>query len=278
MRGLLAEQFADLADLDLVEPASGWDNAIFRLGHDLTVRLPRRALSAELVEHEQRWLPALAERLPLPIPVPLRFGRPSFGYPWRWSVCPWFAGDPATRVPPDDAISSAATLGAFVGALNQPAPRDAPANPYRGIPLARRTERLHSALDALGTTIDGSSVRALWSDLVNTPPWVAPPVWLHGDLHPGNVLVHDGQIAAVIDFGDLTAGDPATDLAVAWMLFPPEARPRFRAAAGGCDDDTWARARGWALALSVAYIAGSADNPEFTDLGQQVVASALGDD
>ena len=278
MRALLREQFPDLAPLGLVEVDSGWDNAIFRLGPDLVVRLPRRTMGAALLEHEQRWLPELAPRLPLPIPVPLHVGLPGHGYPWRWSICPWLPGESALRVAVDDELEAADALGRFVAALAEPAPFHAPTNPFRGVALAPRTERLDAALGTLGDAVDRVAIRALWSDLVTTPPWPGSAVWLHGDLHPGNVLVDHGRISAVIDFGDLTGGDPAMDLSAAWMLFPSSARHVFRAAAGGCDDDTWRRARAWALAFGVACLASSADTPEYTALGHRAIDAALQDD
>ena len=275
VRALLDEQFPDLADLDLVELAYGWDNAIFRLGDHLTVRLPRRAMAAELVEHEQRWLPELAPRLPLPIPAPVRAGRPGGDYPWSWSVCPWLPGVIAARTAPDDPFEAAELLGAFLAALHHEAPSDVPANPYRGVPLAERDEVVRQRAHQLADLVDAPAVLSCWDDLSSTPTWGGPPLWLHGDLHPANVLVDHGRVSAVIDFGDITAGDPATDLALAWMLFPTEARSTFRSAAGNIDDDTWARARGWALALALAYLASSADNPMFARLGEQVLAAAL---
>ena len=277
MRALLRDQFPELADLAIVQVASGWDNVIYRLGEDLLARLPRREVAALLVEHEQRWLPTIAGRLPLPIPVPLRLGRPALGYPWRWSVCAWLPGEPALRIPAGD-VDAATALGQFVRALATPAPADAPPNPFRGVPLAQRTERLDMNLHALGDTVDAPAVRALWSELVATPVWDGPPLWLHGDLHPGNVLVDQGQISAVIDFGDLTGGDPAMDLAAAWMFFPPSIRPVFRAAAGGCDDSTWARSRAWAIAFGIACLASSANNEEYSALGRHTMEQALRDD
>ena len=274
VRSLLRDQFPDLADLDVVEVASGWDNVIYRLGDELTVRLPRRAVAAVLVEHEQRWLPTFADRLPLPIPVPLYNGRPALGYPWHWSVCPWLPGETALRAPVHD-DDAATALGRFVEALAQPAPPDAPPNPLRGIPLAGRTERLEANLHAIGDAVDVPAVRSLWSELVATPVWDGPPLWIHGDLHPGNVLVHEGRLSAVIDFGDVTGGDPAMDLSAAWMFFPPSIRSTFRAAAGGSDDATWARARGWAIAFGIACLASSADNAEFTALGRHTTEQAL---
>ncbi len=263
VRALLAEQQPDLQHLPLTELAWGWDNVIYRLGDELVVRLPRRAAAAALVDHEQRWLPELAAGLPLPVPAPVRFGVPGGGFPWSWSICPWLDGDPAAEHPIGDLAGAAAILGRFLVALHQPGADDAPANPYRGVPLADRAASTEQRILQLGDTLDGPAVRACWNEALRAPEWSGPPIWLHGDLHPANLLVTGGRLAAVIDFGDITAGDPATDLSVAWMLFPSEVRPTFRTAAGEPDDATWARARGWALSLGLAYLASSADNPTF---------------
>jgi aminoglycoside phosphotransferase (APT) family kinase protein len=277
VRALLAEQHGDLAELPLRELASGWDNVTYRLGDALTVRVPRRAMAAALVEHEQRWLPQLAPRLPLPVPAPMRVGRPGCGYPWSWSICPWLDGVAAADREPDDPFATAAQLGAFLRALHTPASPDAPANPYRGVPLSDRSPSMHERVERLGTLLDRHAVLDAWSRVLEVPRWSGPPVWLHGDLHPANVLVHAGRVAAVIDFGDITAGDPATDLSIAWMILPAAARPAFRAAAGVIDDDTWTRARGWALALAVAYLANSADNPQIARVGRYTLAAVLAD-
>jgi aminoglycoside phosphotransferase (APT) family kinase protein len=280
VRVLLVEQHPDLAHLPLEVVASGWDNALVRLGDELVVRLPRRAAGAALVDHEHRWLPELASMLPLPVPAPVRTGRPGAGYPWAWSVCRWVPGVIAAADPPLDPLRLARDLGAFLAALHVPAPPGAPHNPYRGIPLADRAERFEEHLALVAPTVDASALRACWAEAVAAPSWGRPPVWVHGDLHPANLIVRDGVLAAVIDFGDLTAGDPATDLAVAWMVLPPAARPALRAAAGGAtavDDATWTRARGWALALALAYLAGAADEPVITRIGRHTLAAVLAD-
>jgi aminoglycoside phosphotransferase (APT) family kinase protein len=298
VRALVAEQFPDLvadADDDIEPVANGWDNGVFRLGSSLTVRLPRRAMAAPLVDHEQRWLPELAPRLPLPIPVPLRAGVPSaaLGYPWPWSVCPWFEGiRVAVADPPltaGERTAAALVLGRFVAALAAPAPADAPHNPYRGVPLAERDQVFRERVVQLsgGPGFDAPSVLAIWQRALDAPAWDGPPVWLHGDLHPANVVLDDRRpvgdrvIAAVLDFGDLAGGDPATDLSAAWMFLPdPAERARFRAVAGpaAADDATWTRARGWALSHAIACLANSADEPVIAAMAARTLAAVLDPD
>jgi aminoglycoside phosphotransferase (APT) family kinase protein len=277
---LLQEQHTDLAHLPLTEIGAGWDNQLFRLGDALAVRLPRRAASAASIEQEQRWLPRLAPRLPVPVPVPLRIGRPGSGFPWSWSVVPWFAGESVLLATPQDPEPLAAALGQFLRALHQPAPDDAPHNPWRGVPLATRTTKVREQVRQLHGLVDGFAVLGLWEHVVSAPSWPGPPMWIHGDLHPGNLLISGGRLSAVIDFGDLTAGDPATDLAVIWML-PPSARSTFLAATRGpchtTDEDTWRRARGWALALGLAYLASSRDDEAMGALGRATIDVALRD-
>jgi aminoglycoside phosphotransferase (APT) family kinase protein len=281
VRRLLAAQQPDLAHLRVEVMANGWDNLMCRLGSELAVRLPRRAVAAELITHEQRWLPVLAPRLPLPVPAPVRVGRAALGYPWPWSVVPFLPGRVAAQDPPADLRDAAVRLGGFLGALHGPAAPDAPANPHRGIPLGDRSASNMQNVRLLGGLVDRSAVMRVWKAAVATPRWGGPPVWLHGDLHPANILVHRGRISGVIDFGDITSGDPATDLSVAWMLLPAGCHGAFRAAyhaaSGHPDsDDTWARARGWALALSLAMLAHSADNPLMARIGHRTIGAVLG--
>lgn len=282
VRELLRQQAPSLASLPLRLVANGWDNVIFRLGDALAVRLPRRQMAVPLVAHEQRWLASLAERLPLPIPVPVVAGVASATFPWPWSVCPWFAGDVAARTPPTDADQAALDLGRFLAALHQPAPPEAPANPYRGVGLSHRDELVRGRLAQLeplwaGMGLDGARLMAVWEEALAQPPWSSPGRWLHGDLHPCNLVVHEGRLAAVIDFGDLCAGDPATDLAAGWMLLPASAHGRFLDAYGPPDEATWRRARGWALALGLAMLGASADDPLLAAVGRLAVSAAAGE-
>ncbi|WP_258193940.1 aminoglycoside phosphotransferase family protein [Streptomyces sp. MA5143a] len=263
-----------MADLPVEMLANGWDNLVCRLGEELLVRLPRRALAAELLAHEQRWLPELADRLPLPVPAPVRVGQPTARYPWSWSVVPFFAGRIAARSEPDDPCSAAATIGGFLDALHAPAASEAPVNAARGIPLAGRAEGVLTGLAHVAPD-DRAIALQIWQKAVAAPVWDGPPVWLHGDLHPANILVDRGRISAVIDFGDITSGDPATDLSVAWMLFTAEQRAVLRQAYGRADDATWERARGWALALSLVFLSHSADNPLMHGIGERAFRAVL---
>lgn len=277
VRRLLDEQHPDLADLPIEVLANGWDNLVCRLGEEFLVRLPRRAMAAELVAHEQRWLPELAGRLPLPVPAPVRVGQPTAQYPWSWSVVPFLPGRIAARSAPDDLWSAAATLGGFLGALHTPAPAEAPVNRFRGIPLAGRAEGVLTGLTYVDPADRAAALR-IWEAASGAPAWDGPPLWLHGDLHPANILVDHGEISAVIDFGDLTCGDPATDLSVAWMLFTAEQRAALRQAYGRADDATWERSRGWALVLSLVFLTHSADNPLMYGIGERAFRAVLGTD
>jgi len=278
---LVAAQHPDLAGpIELV--ANGWDNVMFRLGDRYAIRLPRRRLAIALIRNEQRWLPVLAPRLPVPIPVAVRVGEPApeLGYDAPWSIVPWLRGADAVRFDAATRGVAANGLAAFVAELGMPAPPDAPGNPYRGVPLADRDEAVRVRL-ASGRLSESGRLAAVWERALAAPASSGPPVWLHGDLHPGNLLLAaSGALAAVVDFGDLTAGDPATDLATAWLTFDASSRRTFRAELGqrrGVDEATWDRARGWALVLGSAVVEQAGTSGPFGRMGAFALEQVLTD-
>ena len=275
VRRLLADQFPDLATLDIVDLANGWDNVMFRLGDDLTVRLPRRRAAVSLIDNEQRCLDVLAPRLDIPVPAPLYRGSPSSEFPMRWSICPWFPGEMASDVPLADPGREARRLGEFLVALHQPAPPDAPENPFRGQDVRTIEHRVIGNLSRLERD-DADELIDRWRSWAMVEPHNAAPMWLHGDLHVANMLVDRGAISAVIDFGDVTSGDPAVDFPVGWMLFDGDVRDVFRQAASHADDALWSRAQAWALHFALMYLANSADNPRLHAMGERLIAALTG--
>ncbi|MEV0573705.1 MULTISPECIES: aminoglycoside phosphotransferase family protein [unclassified Streptomyces] len=260
VRELLREQHPDLAGLPLTLGARGWDNQLWRLGDDLAVRLPWATQSAdELLRVEHTWLPALAPGLPLEVPVPQRLGEPSERFPRPWIVTTWVPGAPADRAPATKAAEAADALAGFLTALHRPAPDTAPVGRFgRGGSLADGSEGTLRTLDEAagqGLVPAPDVVRAVWEDAVTAPEWEGPALWLHGDLHPANILTADGTICGVIDFGDLCAGDPACDLAAPWVLLPDGAIDRFHAAyRPAADAAALRRARGWAVRTALSCI------------------------
>lgn len=272
---LIAEQFPELVGRPISPMANGWDNVLFRIGEDLVARLPRRAIAVANIESELRWLAELAPRLPLPVPAPVHAGAPGSGYPWPWSICPHLPGRSVLDLLDGggalaDPLAEATRMAGFFRALHVPAPPEAPENPYRGVPLSQRHEHTSKHLAALPAHVDTESLTERWESYLEIEPWTGPALWVHGDPHPGNLLTDGRSITAVIDFGDLTAGDPACDLATAWMLFDWEAREHLRSEVQA-DDDTWFRAEGWAFVYAVALLATSADNPPYTRMGQRLL-------
>lgn len=272
VRRLLAEQFPQWAGLPVVPvPSAGTDNAIYRLGDDLVVRLPRIHWATGQIEVERGWFPQLGPHLPLAVPEVVAVGEPGAGYPWRWAVYRWLPG--RNPVPSDGpaAVRIAEDLAAFIRAL-QALPTDggpdAAANGLRGVPLITRDRATREALAALEGEIDTARATAVWEAALAAPEWHRAPVWFHGDLLPGNLLVHDGRLHAIIDFSGLGVGDPAPDLMIAWGLFSGESRAAFRAALG-VDEATWRRGRGHALSQAAIFI------PYYRDTNPSGVAAAL---
>jgi aminoglycoside phosphotransferase (APT) family kinase protein len=280
VRRLLAGQFPHWAGLRIEPVASyGTDHDIYRLGHDLAVRLPRIAGAAKQAATEAQWLPRLAPDLPLAIPVPLAMGRPAEGYPFDWSVCTWLPGENADSATIEDLGQAAADLAGFVTALRQADTTRAPPRPRRGRggPLAALDERVREAIAQLGGRIDGAAALRSWRESLSVPGWDGPKAWVHGDLLPGNLLVTGGRLSGVIDFGCLNVGDPAVDLLPAWNVFTGDSRARFGAELGA-DGASWLRGRGWTLCQAVLALPYYWDtNPGMVRQASRALANVLAD-
>ncbi len=254
---LVAGQFPQWAGRPLRPvPSSGTDNALYRLGDDLLVRLPRIDWAVGQAEKERRWLPRLAPHLPLQIPVQLALGEPAEGFPWPWSIYRWLEGENATLDRLADPLQAAADMARFIAALQRIDPAGGPPafeHRLRGVPLELRDRQTRRAIAAMAGMIDEAAALAVWEAALAAPVWERPPVWFHGDLLPGNVLVHEGRLRAVIDFSGLGVGDPACDLMIAWGLFAGESRAHFREALA-VDEATWQRGRGQALSQAVIFV------------------------
>ena len=284
VRQLLATQFPEWAKLPLrrVESA-GTDNALYRLGDDMVVRLPRIDWAISQIEREYRWLPKFAPQLPLDIPVPLAMGQPGENYPWHWSVNPWLDGENATLDRISNPANMAAELADWIIALQHidtaGGPLAGTPNVSRGVPLAQRDEPTRTALRDLAALdlIDVRAATNAWDAALDAPAWDCPGRWIHGDLQSGNLLAIDGKLRAVIDFGCLGVGDPAVDLLPAWNLFSAGTRDVFRAAMN-VDDATWARGRGWALSVSlIALPYYHLSNPTLAGISRYAIDQVLAD-
>ncbi|MGW1623180.1 phosphotransferase [Streptomyces sp. NPDC002172] len=247
VRALLREQHPDLAELPIREVEGGWGNQMWRLGDELAVRMQRMDTLPDPQLKERRWLPVLAPRLPLPIPTPVRSGAPSERFPKVWTVMTWVEGTPLDHGSITRVNHAADTLAAFLKALHAEAPADAPDVSDFGAPPSKCTDGFESFLRAvdLGPFAE-DDIRAVWDGAVAAPEWEGPRVWVHGDLHPANVVVADGTLAGIVDFGALVTGDPAWDLAAAWLLLPAGGASRFFDSYADADEATVRRARGLA--------------------------------
>jgi aminoglycoside phosphotransferase (APT) family kinase protein len=258
-RRLVDSQFPQWSELTIREVAvDGWDNRTFRLGPELTIRLPTGDWYAKQVDKEQRWLPVLAPRLPLPIPTPVARGAPDAGFPYPWSVYRWLDGELASEAPIADLTEFATALAGFLNALARVDANGGPPpgehNFFRGGPLATYEKEALEALDRLGDEVPREAILRAWDDAMSTS-WYRDPVWLHGDVAVGNLLVRDGRLAAVLDFGSSGVGDPACDCVIAWTFLSGPSRDRFRTVLD-VDAGTWSRGRGWALWKALITLVG----------------------
>lgn len=281
VRRLIAGRFPRWAGLPVERwPSGGTVNAVYRLGEDMVVRLPLLRGGVQDLVMEREWLPRLAPHLPTRVPQVLGAGEPAQGYPWPWSVYRWLAGRHPEEGALDEPVSLAGDLAAFVTAMRGVR---LPAGPraHRGGPLATLDADTMAAIAELRGIaeegVDCDAVTAVWEEALGAPSWDGPPVWLHADLMPGNLLVEDGRLAAVIDFGCAGTGDPACDLFPAWNLLPPEGRKTFREALA-VDDATWTRGRGRTLSQAlIALPCYRTTNPAMARNARHVIRAVLDD-
>jgi aminoglycoside phosphotransferase (APT) family kinase protein len=281
VRQLVATQFPQWADLP-IRPVEidGWDNRTFHLGDHMAVRLPSAAGYAPQVDKEHRWLPKLAPHLPLPIPVPLAKGAPTDDYPWQWSIYQWIEGETATVASLPNHSALATSLAQFLTALQQIDPTDGPTagahSFFRGASLDVYNSETRNAITTLGNTINGNAATAVWETALRAT-WQSSPVWFHGDIAAGNLLVKHGQLSAVIDFGCSGVGDPACDTTIAWTFLSGESREVFRATLP-VDSATWARGRGWALWKAlITVVKYTFSNPSRAAEARRVIEDVLAD-
>ncbi|WP_406091248.1 aminoglycoside phosphotransferase family protein [Streptomyces sp. NBC_01013] len=276
VRRLITAQFPHWSGRPVERVAAGTANAMYRLGADLVVRLPRTAGSADDTAKEHHWLPRLAPSLPVAIPVPLGAGVPGEGFPWPWSVYRWIGGNCPVVGDCAEAAPLARDLARFITALHRVDPTDGPPS-YRSETLGTRDSAVRAALVDLSTEIDTGAAARVWETALRAPAPTGPPVWIHADLQPGNMLTAHGRLTAVIDFGCLGLGDCAVDLIAAWYVLPAEARGLFRAAVEA-DDAAWARGIGWALSIALMELHYYREtNAYMADTGRHVIAEILAD-
>ncbi|GLZ29040.1 phosphotransferase [Lentzea sp. NBRC 105346] len=271
VRELIDSQYPQWTGLPISRVAAGGtEHALYRLGDDLVVRMPFVATGAGQAKRDLALLPRIAPHVPLAVPVPLALGEPALGYPFTWSVYPWLPGTNATTASADPH-----TLAEFVLALQRIDTADGPAVNGRGGPLAPRAPYVRAALAQPDGVIDTAAAWSAWQRSLAAPEWDRPPVWLHGDLHAANLLVHEGRLSAVIDWGCVAVGDPAVDLLPAWGLLSVEARPVFRSSLD-VDDATWERGRGWALSIGlIALPYYATTNPVLAGIARQMIDAVL---
>jgi aminoglycoside phosphotransferase (APT) family kinase protein len=257
--------------------STGTDNALYRLGGEMVVRMPLRPSATGAIEKEHRWLPVLAPNLPVEIPVPIARGEPTQGFPWPWSVVSWVEGEEASTARFSN-HQAATEIAHFVNALHSIDPAGGPepdGDLARGVPLAVRDQFTRRAINASVALIDTDAVMTSWEEALEAPVWNRPAVWVHGDIAAGNILFRDGRLAAVIDWGCLGVGDPACDLIIAWEIFDADSRDVLRSELG-VDDASWERGRGWALSTGIAELSYYQDTNQFmADRARRQVAAAV---
>ncbi len=270
---LINSQFPSLSNLPITFLDAGWDNENYRLGDNYIIRLPRRKIAIDLLANEINWLPKLQEKLPIAIPAPIYVGQPDDTYPWQWTIIPWVKGQTADLNKPHD--SAALQLIDFLKNLHQQSPKNAPTNLSRGVPLKNKAEDLRQRMNRLKEKTNSITpkIEALWQTALHTP-FIKDKYLLHGDLHPRNIIVSAGKINAIIDWGDITDGDAATDLASLWMLFDKKSVRQQALAAYGASSDLRQRAIGWAIFFGVILLdTGLISNAQHAKIGAFTLAN-----
>jgi len=275
IKALIDSQIHELSDNSLEYLESGWDNIMYRLGDDYVVRLPRRQLGADLIKNEQHYLDHLPASLPIDIPNPIFIGKPQYNYPWQWSVLPYFEGVALDKTTVDS--GQVDRFMAFLRSIHRPSLGLAPKNEYRGVHLSVRArdleDRMENIKDHLGD--DFSSLKMIWNDALGARS-NEEDLWIHGDLHPRNVLVNEGKLSAIIDWGDITSGDVATDLASIWMLFEDGDTRSKAIQLYDMDDALLARTKGWVIYFATVFFqSGLSDNPRHVSIGKKTFSRLL---
>lgn len=277
VRDLIYTQIHELSTLPLIYLENGWDNVMYKLGDHYIVRLPRRQLGANLILNEQKYLDYLPTSLPIDIPRPIFIGEPQSDYPWKWSVLPYYQGKPADQS--EIAPQEANRLIDFLKSIHQPANGNAPINDHRGVSLALRAEDVEQRLQSIKLELkeDYKPLQHIWNDALKAPQ-ATQNNWIHGDLHPRNILINQGKLSAIIDWGDITSGDVATDLASVWMLFDDHSTRLKALESYVVDDALIARTKGWVIYFAaVFYQTGLVDNPRHIAIGKRAIDNLLQD-
>jgi aminoglycoside phosphotransferase (APT) family kinase protein len=275
VRELLCDQFPELADLPLQAAGEGFDNFLFQLGDRRAVRLPRRLRGVEPMENELRWLTLAARHVTLATPLPVFTGSPSPRYPWPWMITSWISGVSGDEVDDTWLRGCAEALASFLRELHVTAPDGAPINPWRSVALDQRALDLKARIEQLRGEIDATNAWAIFEWACTSTPWSSSPTWLHGDVHPGNMVFREGQLVGVVDFGDLCAGDPATDLAGGLLTLPYDMLASFFDAYGAADDATLVRTIGWAILFGTIMVGlGRTSRPRYLRVGERALDNA----
>lgn len=277
IKELLDAQIHELSDLPLEYLESGWDNVMYRLGDDYVIRLPRRQQGADLINNEQRCLDHLPGSLPVDIPIPIFLGKPQYNYPWQWSVLPYFEGIALDQTTVES--NEVERFMSFLKSIHRPSYGSAPNNEYRGVDLSMRAKDLEERMEGIKMHLgdDFSTLKIIWDEALSAKI-NEEDLWIHGDLHPRNVLVNEGKISAIIDWGDITSGDVATDLASIWMLFDDKATRSKAVELYDMDEALLSRTKGWVIYFAtVFYQNGLSDNPRHVNIGKKTFSRLLED-